>query len=111
MLGRGVDDREVELLVGGSHRGQQIEDLVHHGMRTLLGAIDLVHDDQRTQTVRERLADHEARLGHHPLDRVDEQQHRIHQAEHAFHFAAEIRVARRVDEVNPHPFEFGNAPV
>src|SRR5690606_21415763 len=37
--GAGVDDREVQLLVGGAEVVEQIEDLVYHPIRTRAGAV------------------------------------------------------------------------
>ena len=48
----------------------------------------------------ERLAQHEARLRHHALDGVHQQQHGVHHAEHALDLAAEVGVAGRVDQVD-----------
>ena len=42
----------------------------------------------------------EPRLRHRPLDRVDQQQHAVDHAEHALDLAAEVGVARRVDDVD-----------
>ena len=97
-----VDDREVELAIVRAELDEQIEDLVDDFVRALLGAVDLVDHDDRLQPARQRLAEHEARLRHHALDRVDEQQHRVDHAHHALDLAAEVGVARRVDELDPH---------
>ena len=60
-LGRRVHDGEVELIVGSARGDQEIEDLVHDRVGALLRAIDLVDDEQRPQTVGQRLPD--ARIG------------------------------------------------
>ena len=105
LLGRGVDHREVELLVAGAELDQQVEDLVQHRGRALLGPVDLVHHQDRAQAVLERLAQHEARLRHHAFHRVHQQQHGVHHAEHALHLAAEVGVAGRVDQMDVHALE------
>jgi hypothetical protein len=46
------------------------------------------------------LAQDEARLRHRSLGRVDEQDHAVDHRKHALHFAAEVGVARRVDDVD-----------
>ncbi len=69
-------------------------------MRALLDAVDLVDHEDRLQAVLERLAQHEAGLGHHALDRAGEQQHRVDHAEHALDLAAEVGVAGGVDQVD-----------
>ena len=49
---------------------------------------------------RERLAEHELRLGHRPLEGVDEDQGSVGHLESALDLATEIRVAGRVDQVD-----------
>jgi len=92
-------------MVIGSEFDEQVEDLVDHGLGALLDPIHLVDDDEWAQTARERLADHEARLGHHALDGIHQQQDAIHHSEDALDLAAEVGVTRRVDQVNPNPLE------
>ena len=64
------------------------------------GAVDLVDHDNRSASEFERLAEHEARLRHRPIERVDHEQHAFDHAKNALHFATEIGVARRVDDVD-----------
>ena len=105
LFGGRKDDRKIQLLVIGSEIDEQVEDLVDHRLGALLDSIHLVDDDERAQAACERLADHEARLGHHALDGVHQQQDAIHHSEHPFHLAAEVGVTRRVDQVDPNPLE------
>jgi hypothetical protein len=77
-----------------------------HALGALVRAVDLVHDEQQAQPVGQRLADDEARLGHHAFDRVDQQQHAVHHPEHALHLGAEVRVAGGIDQMDPHTFDF-----
>jgi len=65
-------------------------------------AVDLVDHDDRLQAQRERLLGHETRLRHRPLDRIDQQQNAVDHAQHPFHLAAEVRVSRRIDDVDVH---------
>jgi hypothetical protein len=39
-------------------------------------------------------------LRHRPFDRIDEEQHAVDHRQHALDLAAEIRVARRIDDVD-----------
>ncbi|CDX42319.1 conserved hypothetical protein [Mesorhizobium sp. ORS 3359] len=97
---RTVEDREIELLVGGVERGEQVEHLVDNldmaGVRT----VDLVDDDDGPQADLERLADDELGLRHRPFGGVDEHDRRIHHRQDALHLAAEIGVSGRVDDVD-----------
>ncbi len=96
----GVEHREIERLIIGAEFDEQIEDFIQHLIGAGIRAVDLVDDDDRPQLVLERLFQHEARLRHGPFGGVDEQEHAVGHAEHAFDFAAEIGVARRVDQVD-----------
>jgi len=85
------------LVVGGAQIDEQVEDLVDHFGRALFDPVDLVDHEDRLQAVLERLAQHEAGLGHHALDRAGEQEYRVDHAEHPLHLAAEIGVTGGVD--------------
>ena len=104
-LRRGEDHRELELAIVGAEVDEQIEDLVDHLVRALLRPVDLVHHQHDAQAVRERLAHHEAGLRHHAVDRVDQQQRRVDHPEHALDLAAEVGMARCIDEMDPHALE------
>ena len=100
LLGRAVEDREIELLLGGVERGEQVEDLVEHLDRPRVGPVDLVDDDDRLEPDLERLDDHELGLRQRPLGGVDQHQRAVDHVEDALDLAAEIGVARRVDDVD-----------
>ncbi len=100
MQRRGVDDRKVELRLGGTELVEQFESLVDDPLRTRARAVDLVDDDDRQQSLGQRLARDEARLRHGTLDRIDEQQHPVDHRQHALDLAAEVGVAGRVDDVD-----------
>ena len=51
---------------------------------------------------RQRLPGHEARLRHRALGGIHQDQHAIHHAQDPLDLAAEVRVARRVDDVDLH---------
>ena len=95
-----VDHRELELLLVCIEIHEQIEDLVDHGVATLLRPIDLVDHEDGTKPVRERLLKDKPGLRHDPLDGVDEEEHPVHHPEHPLHLAPEVRVPRGVDELD-----------
>ena len=64
------------------------------------GTIDLVDHDDRRPPESERLPQHESRLRHRPVERVDDEQHTVDHAQNALDLSAEIGVARRVDDVD-----------
>ena len=97
---RGVDGVEIELVVGGAEAVEQVEGLVEHPVRARAGAVDLVDHDDRLEAHREGLLGDEARLRHRAVHRVDQDQHRVDHRQHALDLAAEVGVARGVDDVD-----------
>ena len=96
----GVDHGKVELLVARAEPVEEIERLIEHPLRARAVAIDLVDDHERREAVLERLARDETSLRHRAVDCVDEQQHAVDHRQHALDLAAEVRVPRRVDDVD-----------
>ena len=96
----GVDDREVELLVGGAELVEQVEGVVDDPVGAGARTVDLVDHDDRLEAEGQGLAGHEAGLGHRAFDRVDQQQHAVDHRQHALDLAAEVGVARGVDDVD-----------
>ncbi len=97
---RRVHDRRVELRLVRLELDEQVEHFVVHAQRIRAGPVDLVDDDDRRAAERERLAQHEARLRHRAVEGVDDEQHAVDHAQNALDLAAEIGVARRVDDVD-----------
>ncbi len=100
LLGRAVKDREVELLLAGVERGEQVEHLVDHLGRTCVRPVDLVDDDDRLQADLERLGDHEFGLRQRSLGGIDQHQRAVNHVEDALDLAAEIGMAGGVDDVD-----------
>jgi hypothetical protein len=96
----GVDDGELELLVGGVEVDEQPVDLVQHLADTRVVAIDLVDADERREPRLERLPQHEARLRQRPFGRVDQQQHAVDHRQRALDLTAEVGMPGRVDDVD-----------
>ena len=99
--GRGVDDREVQLLIGGAELVEQVEDLVDHPFRTGARTVDLVDHDDRLEAHREGLLGHEAGLRHRAVHRIDQDQHGVDHRQHALDLTAEVGVAGGIDDVDP----------
>ncbi len=98
-LAVGEEDREIGLLVAGAQFDEEVERFVDDFLGARVLAVDLVDDDDRFEIEFERLAEHETRLRHHAFGGVHEQQHALDHLQHAFDLAAEIRMARRVHDV------------
>ena len=96
----GVEHREVELILGGVEIDEQVVDLVQHFRGARVGPVDLVDDDDRRQPALERLAQHEPRLRQRPFRRVHQQHHAVDHRQRPLDLAAEVGVARRVDDVD-----------
>ena len=101
VLAAGVDVREVQLLVGGAHGGEEVEGVVQDAVGVGVRAVHLVQAQDRSQAHLQRLAQHELGLGHDPFLGVDEQHTAIHHAEDPLDLAAEVGVAGGVDDVDP----------
>jgi len=101
--GVGVDDREVDLVLGGVEVEEEFVGLVHHLGQAGVGAVDLVDDQHDGQAGLQRLAEHEAGLWAGSLGRVDEQDDPVDHVQRPFNLAAEVGVARRIDDVDLDP--------
>ncbi len=107
---RRVDDRQVEnrvevqvghVVVQVAGEGEQqvvalLDDLVDARVRP----VGLVDEQDDGELRLERLAQHEARLRKRALARVDEQHDAVDHAQAALDLAAEVGVARGVDDVD-----------
>ena len=98
-FGVGVDDREVDLLGVGVEVDEELVDLVDDLGDPRVGAVDLVDDEDHRQLRLQRLAQDEARLRQRPLGGVDQEQHPVDHRQRPLDLAAEVGVARGVDDV------------
>ena len=99
-LGRAVKDGEIELLVGGIEGCEEVEDLVHHLDMALVMLVDLVDGDDGPEADLQRLLQHELGLRHRAFGGIDQQHRAVDHVEDALDLAAEIGMARRVDDVD-----------
>ena len=97
---RAEQHRGIELLVRGVEIHQQLQHLVHDLVNALVGAVDLVDDDDHAVAKLQRAAEYEARLRHGTFGGVHEQDDAVDHFEHTLDLAAEVGVARRVDDVD-----------
>ena len=98
--GVGVDHREIELVLGRVQIDEQIVDLVEHFLNARIRAVDFIDHHDRRQARFQRFHQHVAGLRQRAFARVHQQHDAVHDLERAFHFAAEIAVAGRVDDVD-----------
>ena len=89
------------MFVRRADRSEQVEGIVQHPIGIGMGAVDLVQADDRLQAHLQRLTQHELGLRHHAFFGVYQQDAAVHHAKDPLHLAAEVGVARRVDDVDP----------
>ena len=94
------ENREIELLVGGIERGEQVEHFVDDFDRARVGAVDLVDHDDRLEAHPQRLRHHELGLRQRTFGCVHQHQRAVDHVEDALDLAAEIGVAGRVDDID-----------
>ena len=95
-----VKQRKLQLLVARIQLAEEVEHLRVDRIGPGVRLVDLVDDDHRAQIQLQRLVEHEPRLRHRPLGRIDEQDHAVRELQHALDLAAEIAVSRGVDHVD-----------
>ena len=106
---RRVERRQPECVLGGRgglvvEVGSDVEQQVVAGLDDLgdpgVGPVGLVDHQDHRQVRGQRLAQHEPGLRQRALGRVDQQQHAVDHGQAALHLAAEVGVARGVDDVD-----------
>ena len=88
------------MLVGGVERGEQVEHLVDDFVGAGVGAVDLVDDDDGLEAHLQRLRHHELGLRQRAFGGVHQHQRAVHHVEDALDLAAEVGVARRIDDID-----------
>ncbi len=99
-LAVGVHHREVEDGLVGVEVDEEVVDLVQDFLGTGVGTVDLVDDDHRGEAGLKRLRKHVPGLRQGAFGGVDQQHHAVDHLQRALDLAAEVGVARRVDDVD-----------
>ena len=99
-LGVGVEHREIQLVLGGVEVDEQIVDLVQDLLDTPVRAVDLVDHHDGREPLLQGLAQDEPGLGQRAFGGVHQEHDPVHHVQGSLHFAAEIGVARRVDDID-----------
>ena len=97
-----VEDLELEVMLLGREREEEVVDLLLDLLRARVGAVDLVDQHDRPLAALERLLQDEPRLRQRALRGVDQEQHAFDHRQDALDLGAEVPVARRVDDVDDH---------
>ena len=101
--GAGVDHvlhGELKLVVGGAQVGHEVQAVVVGLLGVGARTVDLVDDDHDLKAGVDSVTQHEAGLGHGALKSIDQQQGAVGHTQHALDLAAEVGVARGVDDVD-----------
>lgn len=104
ILGRTIDDGEVQLVLCRIEITHQVEDHLIDFLRAAVGLVHLVDHHDGLQTYLQGLLKHETGLRHRALKGIDKEQTTIGHIEHALHLSTEIRVTRRVEDIDFHTF-------
>ena len=91
---------KLELVVVSTEVHHQVERVVERLLGVGAVAVDLIDDHHDAQAARDGVREHEARLGHGALGRVDQQQRAVGHLEHPLHLAAKVGVTWSVDDVD-----------
>ena len=100
LLGRAVEDREIELFLGRIKGGKQIENFVGDLGGASVGPIDLIDDHDRLEPHLQGFGDHKFCLRERSFGGVHQHQCAIHHIEDALDLAAEIGMAGRIDDID-----------
>ena len=100
VLGDAVEDGKIELVFFGIEIDEEIVDFVQDFLNARVGAVDLVDDHHGLELGGEGLGQHVAGLGQRAFGCIDQEHDAIDHLESALDFAAEIGVARSVDDVD-----------
>src|SRR5437667_10757581 len=84
LLGAGVNDRKIELLVGGMERDEQIKHLIQHLVRVGVLAVDLVDDDNRLRADLHGFAKNKTGLSLRSFHGIDHEQDTVNHVQDAF---------------------------
>ena len=93
---------EFELLIGGTQICHEVEAVVICLLGIGAGAVDLIDDDHDGKTGIDGVAKHEPSLGHGALKSIDQQQGAVGHAQDALDLAAEVGMARSIENVDLH---------
>src|SRR5208282_6874498 len=99
-LGVRIQDREVELLFLGVEIDKKVVNLVQNFLRTGIGTVDFINDENRLQVRFESFAEYVTRLRQRAFAGVNQQHDAVDHLERALHLAAKIGVAGRIHNID-----------
>ena len=75
-------------------------------VRTGLRLINLIDENNRPQSKLQRFANNEFRLRHRAFGGIHQNNHPIDHTQNSLNLAAEVRMSRRVDDIDTNTFPF-----
>jgi hypothetical protein len=96
----GCASLRTHLLIRRLEVDEEIKDLILDLADSRRRSIDLVDDDERSQSDLERLREHELRLCHRSIRGVDDERHTVDHAQHALDLTAKVSVTGSVHDVD-----------
>jgi hypothetical protein len=100
ILGAGIDGGEIQLLIGGVERDEEIKDAIQDFVWIDVVAVNFIDDDDGLGAGFQGLAQDEAGLGLGAIGGIDHQEDAVDHVHDALDFAAEIGVAGGIDDVD-----------
>ena len=97
---RRIDDGELELVIIRIQLDEELQDFVIDVIHPLVRPVNLVDDDNGLEFLLQGLAQDVFCLGHGPFKGIHQKKHAVHHIEDALHLPAEIRMARRIDNID-----------
>src|SRR5208282_5356861 len=99
-LGIRIENRKIKLLFLGIEINKEVVNLVENFLRTRVGPVDFINDENRLQIRFESFAQHVTRLRQRAFAGIDQQHDAIDHLERPLHFAAKIGVPGRIHDVD-----------
>ena len=100
VLGRTIDHREIQLLLGGVEVAHQVEDHLIHLLGTAIGLVHLIDNNKWFQTYLQSLLQHKSCLRHRTLKSIHQKDTSVCHIEHTLHLATEVGVTRGVNDID-----------
>ena len=97
---RTIDYGEIKLLLRSVEIAHQVEDHLVNLLGAAIRFVHLIDDDDRLQANLQSLLQDEARLRHRSFKSIDQEQTAIGHIQNTLYLSAEVRVARRVYNVD-----------
>ena len=100
ILGRTVDNGEIQLVLGCIQAEHQVEHHLVHFFGTAIWLIHLIHNNDRFQTNLQSFLQYKPCLRHRTFESIHKQNASIRHIQYTFHFTSEVTVSRSINNVN-----------